>query len=411
MIDTGEVGRIPAQPGQMTQPPPQSMLQFASDRRNAPTAATTSWTTPEDRVRLAATYTCFDDLHSPVPLPADDNVTVVERRGPPPVPGERRDERIGSVVAERYRITEKLAIGGMGVVYRAERIGLGRAVAIKFLRSHVVHDAASRARFEAEARAASRLSHPNCVAVFDCGLDGDVPFLVMELVVGRTLRQILDAGPIAIPRALDLVRQILAGLEHAHAHGVIHRDIKPDNILVWTDGVREHAQIADFGLAKISEGDQLALSHGVLVGTPNYMSPEQTLGLRADARSDIYAVGVVMFELLAQQKPFRAAKMFDTLRMHREAPVPAFAEVAPDRTIPAAIERLVRRALAKNPTLRPASAAAFTSALDLAESDAIADTDEESVIEMLHAAGEPRWGRVLALSTILVALVAYAAAF
>ncbi len=357
-------------------------------------------------MRIAASYACFDDFHSPVPIPTDGNVTLAERRGPPPPPHTLRDPRIDTVVAGRYRILEKLAVGGMGIVYRAERIGLGRAVAIKFLRSHVVHDADTRARFESEARAASRLSHPNCVAVIDCGLDDDVPFLVMELVVGRTLRQILDAGPVAIPRALDLVRQILAGLEHAHGHGVIHRDIKPDNILVWSDGTRERAQIADFGLAKCS--DALGISHEVLIGTPNYMSPEQTLGIRADARSDIYAVGVVLFELLAQRKPFYAKSMFDTLRMHREAPVPAFVDIAPDRAIPHAIERVVRGALAKNPALRPASATAFLAALDAASTDALFDSDEESVHEMLHAAGEPHWVRVFILAAILGALILYA---
>jgi serine/threonine protein kinase len=273
---------------------------------------------------------------------ADQSVTLVER---PRRPGNERvdrmtDARIGTVVASRYRILEKLAIGGMGIVYRAERVGLGRAVAIKFLRSHVVHDADTRKRFESEARAASRLGHPNCVAVIDCGLDDDIPFIVMELVEGRTLRQILDAGPIAIPRALDFATQILDGLEHAHAHGVIHRDIKPDNILVWSDGTRERAQIADFGLARCH--DALAISHEVLIGTPNYMSPEQTLGLRADERSDLYAVGILLYEMLAQRKPFRAAKMFDTLRMHRESPVPAFADIAPDRSIPIAVERVRR---------------------------------------------------------------------
>src|SRR5689334_21286145 len=136
-------------------------------------------------MRVAATYTCFDDLHSPLPFRSNDTTLAEKRRGPPPPPGAKLvDPRIGTVVADRYRILEKLATGGMGIVYRAERIGLRRAVAIKFLRSHVVHDADTRARFESEARAASRLSHPNCVAVIDCGLDDEVPFIVMELVVG-----------------------------------------------------------------------------------------------------------------------------------------------------------------------------------------------------------------------------------
>ena len=359
-------------------------------------------------MRDAASYACFDDLHSPMPmslsLSTDGNVTLQERVRPPAVPYiPLTDPRIGSVVAERYRIIEKVAVGGMGIVYRAERLGLLRPVAIKFLRSHVVHDAASRTRFEAEARAASRLSHPNCVAVIDAGLDGDAPFIVMELVVGRTLRQVIDAGPIAIPRALELARQILTGLAHAHAHGVIHRDIKPDNILISTDGVREHVHIADFGLAKCN--DTLGISHDVLIGTPNYMSPEQTLGLRADARSDIYAVGVVLYELLAHQKPFDAPTLFETLRMHREAPVPAFHDIAPDRAIPSAVEGVVRRALAKHPGKRPASAAEFLDALDIATIFAREETDDIGVDEMLHAAGKPRWARTLGIAAALSSLV------
>ncbi len=280
------------------------------------------------------------------------------------------DRRIGSTLHGRYCILERIASGGMGIVYRAERVGLGRAngtaglVAIKFLRDIPAERVELRRRFAIEARAASRLCHPNCVSVIDFGVDGDIPYLVMPFAGGASLRDLLADGPLPIDRTLQIARQVLAGLAHAHAHGVIHRDVKPENILVWSDATGDHAQLADFGLAKL--GDSLGISQDLAIGSPSYMSPEQTLGLPVDARSDVYSAGVLLFELLTDVKPFHTDKPFDTMVLHREAPVPAFAEVAPERHVPRELESVVRMAMAKDPDDRFASAEQLARALELA---------------------------------------------
>jgi eukaryotic-like serine/threonine-protein kinase len=314
------------------------------------------------------------------------------------------DPRIGEVVQGRYRIAEPLAAGAMGLVYRGERLSLKRPVAIKFLHAAVAADPAVRARFEEEARAASRMNHPNVVGVIDCGSHHGSPYVVMELVPGRSLRAILDDGSIAAPRALRLIHQVLAGLAHAHAHGVIHRDLKPENILVWSDELGEHAQIADFGLAK--RLDALAVTQDLAIGTPSYMSPEQTLGLPVDARSDLYAVGVLLFELLADRKPFHSPYTFETLKMHRDMPVPWFSDIASERAIPAELEGVVRRALEKEPNERYRCAGDFAVALDDAMLAAHERSNEIDVRELLAALKHRRRWRYLAVLAALAG-VAY----
>jgi len=196
----------------------------------------------------------------------------------------------------------------MGVVYRGERVELGRPVAVKFLHPWIAAQQAFRARFETEARAMSRLSHPNCVSVIDFGVEG-APYLVMDYVTGPTLRKVLDGGPIAPARAIAITRQLLAGVAHAHAQGIIHRDLKPDNlILADADGLPDHVRILDFGLAKLRDGP--AMTSGLAIGTPSYMSPEQTGAPgEIDGRTDIYAIGVVLHEMLAGKKPFVSDKV------------------------------------------------------------------------------------------------------
>lgn len=312
--------------------------------------------------------------------------------------------RLGKVLQGRYRITARLAAGSMGVVYRGERVGLGRAVAIKFLHDGAAPGTELRARFSIEARAASRLTHPNCVPVIDFGVDAGAPFLVMDFIDGRSLRDVLFDGPLAIPRALALAHQVLAGLAHAHAHGVIHRDIKPENILVRLDEAGEHVHITDFGLAKL---DALGISQDVAIGTPSYMSPEQTLGLPVDARADVYAAGILLFELLAGVKPFRGRSPFETMHLQREAPVPSFEEVAPDRSVPPGVERVVRRALAKDRDERFRSATELAAALDRALSIEREDSDDLAIEELLAAATSHRWlhrlGWLAAAATVAAA--------
>jgi serine/threonine-protein kinase len=272
------------------------------------------------------------------------------------------DPYIGAELQGRYRIVERIAEGGMGVVYRAEHLGLERQVAVKFLHESVVADKELRRRFEVEAKAASRVSHPNCLGVVDFGIHRKVPYLVMDYVEGVTLRVVIDRSAISVERAINLSTQVLAGLGHAHKHGIVHRDVKPENVIVFSDERSEHVKILDFGLAKLTSA--ATITDGVAVGTPSYMSPEQTRGERADRRSDVYGAGVLLFELLTGKKPFVAATPFDTMKMHREAPVPSFASVAPDRVIAPEVETVVRKALAKEPDDRYPTAIELASALD-----------------------------------------------
>ena len=278
---------------------------------------------------------------------------------PPPPP----DPRIGAVLQGRYRILSKLASGAMGVVYKGERLQLGRPVAVKFLHPWIAAQKAFLGRFENEARAMSRLSHPHCVSVIDFGVEGS-PYLVMDFVTGNTLRAVLESGRLSLGRATHIIRQLLAGLAHAHTQGIIHRDLKPENIVLSEEaGLEDHLRILDFGLAKLRDGP--AMTAGMAVGTPSYMSPEQSGAPGTiDARSDLYAVGVLLFEVLTGEKPFKSDHIGDLILMHREKPAPRMKEVAPDAKISREMERVVQKAMEKFPEDRFQSAQEFAVALD-----------------------------------------------
>ena len=277
------------------------------------------------------------------------------------------DPRVGTVLGERYRILERLAVGSMGVVYRAERIQLGRALAVKFLHASYASDPQFIQRFERETRVMSRLGHPHCVSVIDFGVE-DAPYVVMEYVSGRTLRTLLDQGRLEIDRSIHITRQVLAGLAHAHAQGIVHRDIKPANIMLTeATGTGDHVRILDFGLATLRDAHSADLSQSaIVVGTPNYMSPEQSMGGKVDARSDVYSTGVVLFELLTGHKPFTADDTFELLNKHRTAPVPKLREVVPEVGFSPGLQHVIERALAKQPADRYPSAIEFAVALDAA---------------------------------------------
>ena len=262
----------------------------------------------------------------------------------------------------RYRILSKLASGAMGVVYRGERLGLGRPVAVKFLHPWIAAQKTFLSRFENEARAMSRLAHPNCVSVIDFGVEGG-PYLVMDFVTGKTLRDATQ-GPQPPARALHIVRQLLAGLTHAHAQGIVHRDLKPDNLILTDEaGLDDHLRILDFGLAKLRDGP--AMTAGMAVGTPSYMSPEQSGAAGVvDARSDVYSVGVLLFELLAGRKPFEAQQIGELILMHRESPPPSIRALVPQAGISPALEAVVLKALSKRQEDRPQSASEMAAALD-----------------------------------------------
>jgi serine/threonine-protein kinase len=278
-------------------------------------------------------------------------------------PAGAPDPRIGRVLQDRYRITGAIASGGMGVVYRAERVGLGRVVAVKFLHASMARDPQIKRRFEIEAQAMSRLAHPNCIGVLDFGVD-DLPYVVIDYVEGAPLDAIVRQGPVPPRRALRIVRQILSALAHAHAHGIVHRDIKPENVVLErTPGLEDHVRILDFGLAKLM-GSDFGLTVGVAVGTPHYMAPEQMGEAPIDGRADLYAVGIVLFELLTAQKPFDGPEVGDVLLRHIGAPPPKLRQVAPASRFSAELEALILRAMAKKPGERFASAEAMSAAID-----------------------------------------------
>ncbi len=252
----------------------------------------------------------------------------------------------------------------MGVVYRGERVQLGRPVAVKFLHPWIAAQKTFLSRFENEARAMSRLGHPNCVSVIDFGVESG-PYLVMDFVTGKTLRDAVHGqGPQPPARALHIVRQLLAGLAHAHAQGIVHRDLKPDNLILTDEvGLDDHLRILDFGLAKLRDGP--AMTAGMAVGTPSYMSPEQSGAAgTVDARSDVYSVGVLLFELLTGRKPFEAQQIGELILMHREVPPPSVRALAPAAGISPELEALVLKALSKRQEDRPQSAAEMAAALD-----------------------------------------------
>jgi len=237
----------------------------------------------------------------------------------------RPDTRVG-----QYEIRAKVGAGGMGEVYRAHDSRLGRDVAIKVLPREVAGDEARLRRFEQEARATSALNHPNILTVHDIGAHEGAPFIVSELLEGQELRAILRRGALPIARALDYTQQIASGLAAAHAKGIVHRDLKPENVFITNDGL---VKILDFGLAKLSEveaaresDDETALraqtTPGAVMGTAGYMSPEQARGGEIDARSDIFSLGVVLYEMVAGRTPFQGANTIEMLAaiLHQEPP-------------------------------------------------------------------------------------------
>jgi|JI10StandDraft_1071094.scaffolds.fasta_scaffold99108_3 tetratricopeptide (TPR) repeat protein len=286
--------------------------------------------------------------------------------------------RLGTVIDGRYRLDALLGRGGMGVVYKAEHIALRRAVAVKLLHPTLAAMPELRSRFEREAIAIGRIDHPNCVDVSDFGkLDDGSLFLVMELLDGRSLGDVLDAeAPMPPRRALAILRHVLRGLGHAHAAGIVHRDVKPENVyLVPHQGDPDFAKILDFGIAKVVGGSEIddgvkLTQAGVAFGTPIYMSPEQAIGNPLDGRSDLYAASVMAFEMICGRPPFYSDDKLEILSMHTTRPPPGMTETLagvvgrPPPPVPAAIEELIVRGLAKRPDDRYPDAAAYVAAID-----------------------------------------------
>lgn len=279
---------------------------------------------------------------------------------------KKDDPLTGQIIDNRYRLNRCIGTGGMSVVYLADRIGINKPIAIKFLRSAFVSLPDFVHRFEQEARACSRLNHLNCVSVTDFGVAFGSPYLVMEYVDGRLLSDLLNAGPFSVQRSLNIARQILSGLRHAHSREVIHRDLKPSNImLAEMTGTQDFVKIMDFGTAQILSADASGIRRlpATDVGTPYYMSPEQASGKPTDPRTDLYSLGIILFQMLSGQRPFVAEDSMRVLQMHISSPIPSLRLLSPDGNFSMELEALINKALQKNPEDRFASAADFEQAL------------------------------------------------
>ena len=255
-----------------------------------------------------------------------------------------------------YTLLEQIGYGGMAVVYRARQERLDRTVAIKILSENMAASSEFMERFRREARTSANLRHPNVITVHDFGEDErGVPYLVMEYIEGPTLADLMDAG-LDDERIPNLLDQISAGLDYAHARGVIHRDIKPGNVLMTEEG---RAVLADFGLAWLLEGAQLTLTGGV-IGTPEYMSPEQAAGHPFDHRADVYALGIVLYEMLVGERPFVAETPIGVLLQHLQDTPPSLLVARPD--LPPAVGDVIAKALVKDPADRYSSAGELATA-------------------------------------------------
>lgn len=307
-----------------------------------------------------------------------------------------------------YKIQAPLGAGGMGEVYRARDPRLGRDVAIKVLPSSFSADGDRLQRFTQEARAAAALNHPNILAIFDIGDDRGSPYVVSELLEGETLRERLRPGPLNTRRAIDYGLQVTWGLAAAHDKGITHRDLKPENLFITNDG---HVKILDFGLAKLTRPEsgesgeaptvQVATEPGLVMGTVGYMSPEQVRGKSADARSDIFAFGAILYEMLSGRRAFSGDTAADTMSAILKEDPPQLSETG--RNVPPGLERIVNHCLEKNPAQR------FQSAIDVAFNlEALSDvtTASKAGVKAVAAAAQNWRGPGLAILLLIAACTA-----
>ncbi len=296
------------------------------------------------------------------------------------IPAQSEDKFVGQTLPGGYLILDLISVGGMGRVYRAEQRVLGRTVAVKIIHPHLLSDENSSVRFLTEARAASQLNHPNSVSVIDFGKTKDgQPYLVMEFLRGKDLALVAyEEGPLPFARVVEILRQVLMALADAHEIGIIHRDMKPENVIV--ERMRrggDLVKVVDFGLAKLKYEDKGTgvTSPGIVCGTPDYMAPEQGRGDPLDGRTDVYAVGVILFQLLTGRLPFESDNPTQVVMMHLSVPVPDPRHIAPERDIPEPLVRVLNKALQKDATHRYQDALEYADALkDALDSIKVADS-------------------------------------
>lgn len=285
-----------------------------------------------------------------------------------------QDPLIGTKLAGKYEILSVLGTGGMGVVYKGRQDVMDRIVAIKMLQSHHLADSMSVKRFQQEGKATCKLNHPHIITVYDFGISSQSgqPYIVMDYLQGVPMSEIIkQEGQVSVDRALKIFMQASEALGHAHKQGVIHRDLKPSNIvLINYDGDKDFVKVVDFGVAQIMEDvnpdGQRLTQMGEVCGSPVYMSPEQCQGHALDNRSDIYSMGVVMYETLTNRLPLLGRTMVETMRKHIEEDPPPFTEVRPDLYIPERVEQVILKAMAKDPAHRHQSMEQLAADLELA---------------------------------------------
>jgi len=301
--------------------------------------------------------------------------------------GVHSDALLGVTVAGRYRVVRLVARGGMGRIYLAEQLPLGRSVALKVLEARAVQreqDPEFERRFLLEAATCARLTHPNTVKVYDYGplnVNGeDTFYMAMEFIEGKTLRQALKAdGPLPASRALRIAREVARSLREAHSTGVIHRDLKPSNVMISrTPGEEETVKVVDFGIAKVLDNDVGDLTmNGKFLGSPRYMSPEIIRHGAVDHRADLYALGVLLYEMLGGRAPFQGEKAVHTMMMHVNDPPPSIFERT-GVTVPLPAEQIALACLAKRPDDRPPDADAVIALIDAALASGVAPAIEAS---------------------------------
>jgi serine/threonine-protein kinase len=286
---------------------------------------------------------------------------------------EISDPLIGKTIDGKYRVGSKLGGGGFGAVYRAEHLMMGRTVALKVLHHHLLKTDNRNeflVRFQREARTACQIDHPNAITIHDFGIFEDTPYLVMQYVEGQTLKQVIGQhGALALDRTVAIMEQVAAAVQEAHNAGIVHRDLKPDNVILThaKDG-SERAVVLDFGIAKLLSDDGNSLSSqltqtGTITGTPQYLSPEQARQEEVSTCSDIYSLGVILYELLTGEVPFNADSVITTLVKHMNDQPPRFADLDKGLAIAPAIEAVVMKALEKSPASRQQSAGEFATEL------------------------------------------------
>src|SRR5215471_4832784 len=291
------------------------------------------------------------------------------------------DTLINTLFDGRYRIMRKLGTGGMANVYLAEDQELGRRVAIKILDDRHASDEQFIERFRREAKNAAGLSHPNIVSIYDRGEAEGTYYIAMEYLDGRSLKElILTRGPAPVSVAVDYARQMLSALRFAHRNGIVHRDIKPHNVLVDAEG---HLKVTDFGIARA--GASQMTEEGSIIGTAQYLSPEQARGTQVDQTSDLYSLGIVLYEMLTGQVPFSGDTPVEIAMKHLSATPPSLRAKRPD--IPESLEMVVMRALAKDPAQRYQSAEEMDADLErVARGLAVARETEEAATTVLRGA-------------------------